>query len=57
MPDTNTRLPGQGDCYECTYDPENNKNCKLFYPVEVLTTEIVGNDIIVALNSILEDAE
>lgn len=38
---TSIKLSGEGDCYECIYDSENNKNCKKFYPITIVTFEVI----------------
>ena len=32
---------GYGDCYSCTYNPEENSNCKGYYPIKVYTICVV----------------
>ena len=39
-PGDSIKLDGEGNCYECDYDPENNKNCKRFYPITIQTFEV-----------------
>lgn len=29
------KLPNEGNCYICTYDPVRNKECKKFYPITI----------------------
>jgi len=33
-------LPNEGNCYECEYNPEENKHCKKFYEVEIHMCDI-----------------
>jgi len=33
-PGSSIKLESEGNCYECEYDPKNNKRCKKFYPVK-----------------------
>jgi hypothetical protein len=39
-PGSSIKLDGEGNCYECDYDPENNKNCKKFYPIIIKVFEV-----------------
>lgn len=32
-PGDSIKLHGEGNCYECDYDVEDNKNCRKFFPV------------------------
>jgi hypothetical protein len=34
------KLHGEGDCYNCEYDPEENKNCRKFYEIEIKVCDI-----------------
>ena len=29
-----------GNCYKCTYDLRNNKKCKDYYPIKVMTYKV-----------------
>jgi len=40
-PGDSIQLEGEGNCYECDYDPENNKNCRKFYPITIQTFEVI----------------
>jgi len=41
-----------GDCYECTYDPVNNPNCKKFYPIK-LVESVASDDTLVSNKKVL----
>jgi len=34
-PGDSIKLHGEGNCYECIYDPENNGNCIRYYPIKI----------------------
>ena len=31
------KADGEGNCWNCTFDPVENKNCRKFYPVDINT--------------------
>jgi len=35
------KYDGEGNCYECDYDPEDNKNCKRFCPITIQIFEVI----------------
>jgi len=40
-PGDSIKLDGEGNCYECEYDPENNKNCRKFCPITIQTFNVI----------------
>ena len=30
-------IEGAGNCYTCRYDSSNNKKCKHYYPIKIMT--------------------
>jgi len=39
-PGDSITLKGEGNCYECEYDPEHNKNCRKFFEIEIKIYDI-----------------
>ena len=35
--DTKIQVPNEGDCYNCTYNPIENKKCRKFFPIIFVT--------------------
>lgn len=33
----NYKVEGEGDCWNCTYNAEENKNCRKFFPITITT--------------------
>ena len=40
---SSVKLDGEGNCYECDYDPKDNKNCKKFYPIMIQIFEVIDD--------------